>query len=71
MPPKSRCRQGLQKSQAIWLKVGGLLYLADCQFLSGDGLDERKNYLRNIFLGGFTYAVRCNYGEEVKKMIFG
>ena len=40
--------------------------MRNCQFLSGDGLDERKNILERFFLGGFTSATRCNYGEEVK-----
>ena len=56
----------LQKFPDIWLRIGVFCILQNCQILTRDGLDERENIFRKIFLGGFTSATRYNYGEEVK-----
>ena len=55
----------LQKFPAIWLRIWGLLYLAELSDLNGGWFRWEGKYFRKIFLGGFTSATRYSYDEEV------
>ena len=59
----------LQKFPAMWLRIGGLLYLAELSDLNGRWFRWEGKYFRKIFLGGFTSATRYNCGEEVKRKL--
>ena len=66
----SSVRWPKKKFPAIWLRIGGLLYLAELSDLNGRWFRWEGKYFRKIFLGGFTSATRYNYGADVKIVFF-